>query len=253
MELWTNANRGTQMLKDIVIRRLLNRFLKEQDINSLRYSITKYIDPKCEKLVLVDVGANRGRFYDEASEVFSQAQIKALLIEPIPECAGFLQKKYETKSYVFISETAANDKKERMDFYINQFDETSSLLRIKSEIRELRDINTLRDKTITVASDTLDNIIEDCCFFQEPIDILKIDVQGSEDRVLKGATRALAKTKFIWIEGSLKALYEGSCLFNDIHLILSMAGYCLLEIADGHRSPDKELLQVNCLYKKTNN
>jgi FkbM family methyltransferase len=215
-------------------------------------SISKYIDPKVDNLFVIDVGANRGRYYDELSSIFPVATIKALLIEPIPVCALELRSKYKNTNLVLISQTVISDIEEMKEFHINSYDETSSLLNIRKEIKELRNINTQTKETTVVATKTLDNLVEEFPFLDRIIDILKIDVQGSEDRVLRGAGKTLKRTKFIWIEVSFKVLYEDSCLFSDIHSFLSNSDFVLLEIADGHRSPENELLQANCLYKNMN-
>lgn len=228
---------------------LENRNSIKSDYNSFRGRITKYQDVKIENIKIVDVGANRGGFYDELISIFPNTKITALLIEPLPECINILENKFKGNKLVNICNKAVSDHSEPKDFFIYQFDETSSLLKIKNNIKELRDINTSPSNVLNLITKTLDNIIESFYSINENIDILKIDVQGYEDKVLLGATETLRKTKFIWIEVSFKALYDGTCLFNDIHTILSKSNFILLEISDGHRSPEKELLQANCLYK----
>ena len=222
------------------------------DYNSFRFKISKYLDPNAEDLNLIDVGANRGRFYDDLTSIYPKSKIRGLLIEPIPECVNVLEQKFSDNSLVSICNNAVSDTIETKEFYIYNFDETSSLLKIKDNLKELEDINTGPREILKLTTDSLDNIIKKYGLVNEKFDILKIDVQGYEHKVLRGAQNTLKKIRYIWIEVSFKALYDGTCLFNDIHNILTGSNFILLEISDGHRSPANELLQANCLYKNIN-
>lgn len=223
----------------------------KSDYNSFGGRIKKYQDLKIENINIIDVGANRGGFYDELISIFPNTKIKALLIEPLPGCIDILENKFKGNKLVNICNKAVSDHTESKEFFIYQFDETSSLLKIKNNIKELSDLNTSPSNVLSLITITLDEIVKSFYSNNENIDILKIDVQGSEDKVLLGASEVLRNTKFIWIEVSFKALYDGTCLFNDIHTILSESNFILVEISDGHRSPENELLQANCLYKNS--
>jgi FkbM family methyltransferase len=219
------------------------------DYNSFSSRITKHLNTKVEFLNLIDVGANKGRFYDELITIYPKSKIQALLIEPIPDCVRFLEHKFSENKLITICGKAVSDSKQTKEFYIYSFDETSSLLKIKSNLKELDNINTQPDKILKLNTDNLDNIVEGNGLKDEIIDILKIDVQGYEDKVLQGAKKTLKHTKYVWIEVSFKALYDETCLFSDIHKVFTESKFNLLEIADGHRSLENELLQANCLFK----
>lgn len=78
-------------------------------------------------------------------------------------------------------------------------------------------------KTIEAPSITLDSIArnEDC-----PVDVLSIDTQGSELRVLKGAAGQLSEaTVAVLSEVELHELYEGQPLFGDIHSEMRERGF----------------------------
>src|SRR5262249_12593017 len=57
------------------------------------------------------------------------------------------------------------------------------------------------------------------------IDYLKIDVQGAELDVFKGAPRVLAAATIVQTEAEFVALYEGQPLFGDLDVHLRAAGY----------------------------
>ena len=59
----------------------------------------------------------------------------------------------------------------------------------------------------------------------EPEILIKIDVQGYEDKVLAGADRVLSRSKAAIIEVSFRELYEGQPLFDSIHATLKQKGF----------------------------
>lgn len=228
-------------------------FLKNKtvaiDTNTFAFKISKYYSKDIQYISLIDIGANRGIFFDELQKIFSNSTIEALLIEPIPECILELKKKFSKNKNITIGEYAASNVIESREFFINKYDVTSSLLIFKHDRHELKDINTSINRSIRLITNTLDNIIIEKHYNPNIIDIIKIDVQGFEDRVLSGATEILKRTKFIWIEVSFKPLYNGSCLFHDVHKVLCDLNFVLVEIIEEFRSPQDEILQANCLYK----
>jgi FkbM family methyltransferase len=211
--------------------------------------LRKYIIDSADRVYLIDIGANKGAFYDEFISILESSHVEALLIEPIPKLCSLLKMKYSNNIDVIILQEAVSELSEKKNFFINQFDETSSLLQIKSGIVELNGITTTQEEIIKVSTKSLDSIMTEHNLCWSIIDLLKIDVQGTEDKVIFGAKETLKKTRFIWIEVSFKELYNGSCLFSDIHSILANENFILVEIIDGYRSEYNELIQANCLYK----
>ena len=62
--------------------------------------------------------------------------------------------------------------------------------------------------------------------------LLKIDVQGAEELVLKGAKKSLEKIKFILVELSFIELYKNQPLFLDICYLLNDYNFKLSELSD---------------------
>ena len=82
--------------------------------------------------------------------------------------------------------------------------------------------------------------------------LLKIDVQGAEDRVLAGATRTLPCVAAIQAELSLVALYEGQALMHDIVELLRGRGYELADVHPAFIDPrDGRLLQLDGLFLRS--
>ncbi len=73
--------------------------------------------------------------------------------------------------------------------------------------------------------ETLDGFFEKEAIELEPEILLKLDIQGYEDRVLRGASALLKKTRACLLEGNFDPLYDGQA-----HLIFGLAtlsAHCL--------------------------
>lgn len=64
------------------------------------------------------------------------------------------------------------------------------------------------------------------------VDVIKIDTQGSELEVLRGATRTLATVRAVEVEVEFNPLYEGVALFGDIDRYLREHGFVLWRLRD---------------------
>lgn len=196
----------------------------------------------------VDIGANKGDFLEEISGYYKMN--KVVLVEPIPDTADFLKKKYPSPVYSVFQNVITDQENVAVDFFINEFSETSSILEIKSEMEELSTTNTKLVSKEKIMARTLDGIFLESKILK--IDLLKIDVQGVEHLVLSGGTRALKNTKLVLIEASFKPTYKGSCVFNEVYDLLQERDFILLEISPGFRaSNNDELIQVDALFLNT--
>ena len=81
--------------------------------------------------------------------------------------------------------------------------------------------------------------------------LLKLDVQGYEAEVLKGASQSLAKIPLCYLEVSLVPLYEGETTFLPILNMLSEAGHEVIDVFRGLTAKNGQLLQMDILTKLT--
>jgi FkbM family methyltransferase len=81
--------------------------------------------------------------------------------------------------------------------------------------------------------------------------LLKIDVQGYEDRVLAGASGMLDHVEGIYLELSLVPLYEGQLLFDAMRRDIEALGFDLWGLWPGFTDPASgRVLQVNgCFFR----
>jgi FkbM family methyltransferase len=152
------------------------------------YPIKKYFRPKLGDIV-VDVGAHIGIYTLTASKRVKQ---KGLVIAIEPDVENFSQLSLNVFlnriKNVKLIRAAAADVDGNITFFVSKERTGSSIARIPEE---------LADK-ITVPTVKLDTIVNK--FALSRIDWLKIDAEGAENLVLKGAYKALEVTKRLIIE-----------------------------------------------------
>ena len=72
---------------------------------------------------------------------------------------------------------------------------------------------------------TLDNALVHIIDDLSPEILIKLDVQGYEDRVIKGGKKILKKAKALILEVNLDSLYQQQATFNEIIQMLDDLGY----------------------------
>ncbi len=197
-------------------------------------------------ITVVDVGASAGDF--TATVIEHCGVTRALLAEPMPLRCRQLEARYADPRFV-IRQCAVSDAHGATHFDILHSDYSSSILPVLPEIGGSgRHLDLRVKERIPVELRTLDELVRDAGL-DGPIDLLKIDTQGAELHVLRGATTILPRVRLIWAEVSFRALYEGSALFADVHAFLSARGFRLHSIHEGFRGIDGELLQADVLFR----
>ncbi len=111
--------------------------------------------------------------------------------------------------------------------FINNDDATSSLFPLNeadnAAFNHLNELRTVRTKQIT--THRLDDVLP-----KLPVDFLKLDVQGAELMVLKGAQQTLARTAVVHCEVSFSPMYVGQALFPAIQEHLMANGFTLIDL-----------------------
>ena len=194
---------------------------------------------------LIDIGANRGNFTDHFFRTTKRN--KALLVEPIPALAKALHDKYRANKEVLIVEKALSDNKRKSLFYVANNDGQSSSLSDIGERHLIASPDTVVVNSFELESQTLDNITSSIKY--EKI-FLKIDVQGHELAVLKGAIETLKKVIAIHIEVSNQHLYDNDTLGFNVWSFLNDHGFVLYGIDPWFRDSQHngELIQADFFF-----
>jgi FkbM family methyltransferase len=227
-------------LKNLVYRRLGIAF----NLHRVPYLLGKHIENK-KHLCLIDIGAHEGEFTRSIDRLCSVS--KALLVEAQPERARSLASAFAAPRFEVLS-AALSDSPGEMDLAINGFDATTSILSVRGDIPQLAGLDTTTRQTVRCQVRTLDAVAGKEAF--PNIDLIKIDVQGAELMVLRGGAHTLKRTTMLWIEVSFVRLYEGACLFHEVHDFMTSQGFRLLELEPGYRAQNGELVQADALFSR---
>jgi FkbM family methyltransferase len=193
---------------------------------------------------IVDVGANRGQFTLAASE-YANAQIFAF--EPLPGPANIFQKLFSSYKSIKLYQMAIGVDQGSVDMHVSNRDDSSSLLKI-GDLQAKMYPGTEEVSKLEIDVAPLDTILS-------PDEItgpalLKIDVQGYELEVLRGAKHLLTQFDAIYCECSFLELYEGQALVSDVLKLLHDHHFSLNGIFNVSYSNSGSCIQADFLFKK---
>ena len=212
----------------------------------LEPALVPYFPPR-QPITLIDVGASEGAF---SSAVARHSGIRrALLIEPQPMHHEFLRTRFDDPRFS-VEPCALSDEPGEAEMVILNFHYSSSLLSPRQEFVSASDGKFAIKDRVAVRLDTLDAIL-DRRGWAEPIDLLKLDVQGAELKALRGAVKSLSTTKMVWVEVSFRPMYQDSALFPDIYDLMRDHSFQLCAMQEGFKSSAGELLQADALFAST--
>ncbi len=128
--------------------------------------------------------------------------------------------------------------------HVSRKSDSSSLLAIRKQYTDAFP-GTEEDCLIEVDSGRLDDLVTD--EFERPA-MLKIDAQGGELGVLRGATRTLPNIDAVFVECSFVEFYEDQALADEIISELFGYGLRLRGIHSLISNADGESLQADLLF-----
>ena len=193
---------------------------------------------------VIDVGAHRGESASAIRAVIPDAELHCF--EPIPECHAALSRRFANDAKVHTHNLALGAAPGRVAFHRSSFTKASSVLAMDDAHKRAFPWSA-GETTIEVEMRTLDDVLGGAAL--APRVLLKLDVQGYEDRVLAGATAVLARTDYVSTEVSFQPLYEGQPLFDEIYARLRAAGFRYHGNLDQLASPeDGSVLQADAFF-----
>ena len=187
---------------------------------------------------VIDVGAFRGQWAGFCKRAFPSAAI--MMIEPQISENKFLKRFCEKHpGSVFINALVGGTEKENVPFFIDGGG--SSVFRYTHKKVE---------NWVELPLTTLDCLTQETPFSKSQL--IKLDVQGYELEVLKGASSILNYVEAIIMEVSLIPLISGAPLFFEVIQSLHDMGFCLYDICTTIRRPkDQALWQIDAVFVRS--
>jgi FkbM family methyltransferase len=197
--------------------------------------------------LIIDVGANTGVYGKEMRAVGYNGKI--ISFEPLLD------------AFQKLSITAVGDGNWEINNFALGAEKAKQLINISanshsSSILEILDTHTRAEASASyidkqeIEINTLDSIFN-YIYKREKEILLKIDTQGFELNVLKGAETSLQHINTIQLEMSLCPLYHGQPLYHQLMDFLHSRGYTLIDIEPGFSDIKTGiLLQFDGVFRK---
>lgn len=182
---------------------------------------------------ILDIGANRGMWTREAIKFFPEARYT--LVEPQDELNTNIEDLLERGFKIQWINAGASDRPGTLPFTIAASDGSSTFALTAEQARAagleqiLVPVKTLNEIAASAGGDLPD--------------MVKIDAEGLDLRVLAGASELLGKTEIFLVEAVVCAGgYENTAA--EVVKFMSEKGYRLIDVTDMNRSPRHGVLWV---------
>lgn len=196
-------------------------------------------------IIIFDIGAHIGFFSLTVDKFFDKPQIFSF--EPVDITFKLLKKNLSNKKNITTINLAFSNTRKKTRIYYSR-----SNLSISSIFpSHLTQKNKSKSKLVQV--DSLDSFIKKNNIHK--IDLLKIDAEGAEELILKGAQKTLSKTKYLIIEYSLDYTQGKTFPTTISHLYSKKFNFQLINIGSVFRNHKGDIFAIELLLKnlKLNN
>jgi FkbM family methyltransferase len=229
------------------MKRTLYLAEREEDSFQRHCRLSKSLTDK--NIHIFDVGANVGQSISRYREQFPNCFVTCF--EPNPDTFTLLERNWGGVFGITLSPIALTNFIGHASFYATRVPEASSLLQPTERMIELSSQHKYDHVTIDVLTTTLDQY----CKMNDigNIDILKLDVQGSELDVLKGAENLLqeGKISLIYSEVTFAETYNNQTRFIDIVSYLNKINYDIWDIGSFLYTRNDRIWAANLTFLHT--
>jgi FkbM family methyltransferase len=183
---------------------------------------------------IVDVGAFEGNWSRSAKRIWPSGRL--FMIEPNLGMQARLRAVAKDLDATLFCELLGAENGREVEFFV--MDSGSSVMSERSALPRTSERRPLR---------TLDSLLQQV----EPPALLKIDAQGYELEILKGAATVLPAFEAVLLEVGIIEINEGAPLLHDVVAFMKAHGLVAYDILEIHRRPlDQALNQVDIVFVK---
>jgi FkbM family methyltransferase len=197
--------------------------------------------------LVLDVGAFHGLFARAVLDCRQDATVHCF--EPQPGACEVLLEWSRSYHHVYVHPVAVGAKEGQIDLHVNEFGPASSVLGLAEACRRCFPVvgNVQR---ISVPVRTLDSMLHELDI-QGHVHLLKLDVQGYEGEVLRGARELLARTRWLLTEVSFTPLYQGGILVDELCSYLRAANFELTGTHGWSEGRSGAPVQADFLFRRS--
>jgi len=193
---------------------------------------------------VIDVGAGRGQFALFARARFPDADVHAL--EPGRTSFATLEAVHRDDSHVHPIQVAAAATAGSGTLHVTADADSSSLFALDQQHRVFAGTDEVRTEEVRTAP--LDDVLPE--HWPRPA-LLKIDVQGAEIEVLRGADRTLAAVDEILVEVSFRPLYRQQARADEVIGYLLDRGFIVAAEYPAGRDARGRVVQADVRLTRT--
>jgi FkbM family methyltransferase len=201
---------------------------------------------------VIDVGANTGQFARQISQVFPQASLYCF--EPLPEPFKALERwalEQNGRAKAFNFALGENEGTVEMCFH-TKHSPSSSLLASTDIVKTYFPL-TESQTPMRVKLTTLDNALSSAIPLLKPKILVKLDVQGYEDRVIRGGSKTLSLATACVLEVNVDTLYYGQTNFKEVILLFDEMGFYYAGNLEQIYGSDGHVIYFDAMFVKQDN
>ncbi len=198
--------------------------------------------------LVIDIGANAGQFAQELRDDMGYAN-RIVSFEPLSSAFRSLEEKAKKDKDWQVHHCALGDIDGKGLINISNNIQSSSILEmLPAHLEAAPYSHYLGQEEIEIHK--LDSLFERIASGGRNI-YMKMDTQGFETRVLKGAEKSLARIDTIQMEMSLVPLYKDELVFTEMYSLMAGKGYSMISLDPGFTNNENgQLLQVDAVFRR---
>lgn len=202
--------------------------------------------------LVVDVGGNQGQY---ASLIRNRVGYRGPMIsvEPNPATAGVLKQRFQSDRNWALAPCALGDADGMATLNVMHGHEMSSLLAPSAAATDRLDRLNQVQRTVQVPVQTLARLLQ-----EHPLAVnaqriyLKLDVQGFELQVLRGAKPVLPRILALQAEASVIPLYDGMPGYLELMAEIEQLGFRLSFLPAHNYSQVPDMIDFDCHFVSAN-
>lgn len=202
---------------------------------------------------VIDIGANEGategQFAQKINKYFPTAHLYCF--EPLKEPYEKLEqwaKKRRAPTTVF--NLALGDQEKTVTMFLHSNHSSSSSLLETTTLNETLYPFMTKQESVEVEMKTLDNVFEHLPQPEKEL-LIKIDVQGFEEKVITGGKKTFTEAKAVILEVAIDPLYKDQASFEKILLLLKSLGFHYAGNLEQIASPkDGHIIYFDAIFLK---
>lgn len=194
--------------------------------------------------VIYDIGAHAGQWSEMCQAVF--APVESVLFEPQPTLFERAKACQPPGSQWRVLPVALGDAERTERMHVTENDAASSLLLPAGDGSDALGTRSIRQTEVSLQ--TLDDVV---ARQQLPLpNLVKLDVQGYEGRVIAGGRNVIAQAEAVIVEVSLHVIYQDQVLLPEIVAVLAEMGFQIEDLNETCREWTGKVWQVDLWLRR---